>query len=39
MVVLRNCDPPHQLRAQFVAPAQGDPVLRVGKAQQEVTRC
>lgn len=39
LVVLRNCDPPNQLRAQWVAPAKGQPVLRNRPLQGEVTGC
>jgi hypothetical protein len=39
MVVLRNCDPPNQLRAQWVAPAEGEPVLRSRVWQDEVAGC
>lgn len=39
MVVLRNCDPPNQLRAQWVAPSQGEPVLRSRAWQDEVAGC
>lgn len=39
MVVFRNCDPPHQLRAQWVAPVAGEPVLRNRRLQDEVEGC
>lgn len=39
VIVLRNCEPPHQLRAQWVAPASGDPVVRRGRMQTEVQGC
>ncbi len=39
VVVLRNCEPPHQLRGQWVAPAEGDPVVRSGRMQNEVSGC
>ncbi|MEM9764015.1 MAG: hypothetical protein AAF968_16160 [Pseudomonadota bacterium] len=35
LVVLRNCEPPHQLRAQWVAPPTGPPVIREGTMQSE----
>ncbi|MEL6782687.1 MAG: hypothetical protein AAFO51_09940 [Pseudomonadota bacterium] len=35
LVVLRNCEPPHQLRAQWVAPPKGPPVIREGTMQSE----
>ncbi|MEO0632074.1 MAG: hypothetical protein AAFY46_15325, partial [Planctomycetota bacterium] len=35
LVVLRNCEPPHQLRAQWVAPSEGRPVIREGTMQTE----
>lgn len=39
MVVLRNCEAPHQLRAQWVDPADGEPVLRASRLQEEVDGC
>ena len=39
MVVLRNCDLPNQLRAQWVAPSQGEPVSRSRAWQDEVAGC
>lgn len=39
LVVLRNCEPPHQLRVQWIAPATGEPVVREGRMQEEVAAC
>lgn len=39
VIALRNCEPPHQLRAQWVAPESGPPVVRSGRMQSEVERC
>lgn len=39
LIALRNCEPPHQLRAQWVAPESGPPVVRSGRMQSEVERC
>ncbi len=39
LIVLRNCEPPHQLRAQWVAPESGPPVVRSGRMQSEVESC
>ncbi|MEM8625173.1 MAG: hypothetical protein AAGG47_16845 [Pseudomonadota bacterium] len=35
LVVLRNCEAPHQLRAQWVAAPEGPPVIREGTMQTE----
>jgi len=39
VVALRNCESPHQLRGQWVAPADGAPVAREGRMQQETNGC
>jgi hypothetical protein len=39
LIVLRNCEEPHQLRGQWVAPAAGEPVVRQGRMQTEVNAC
>ncbi|MDO5632386.1 MAG: DUF6152 family protein [Paracoccus sp. (in: a-proteobacteria)] len=39
MVVLRNCEAPHQLRAQWINPADDQPVLRSSRWQEEVAAC
>lgn len=39
IIALRNCDPPHQLRAQWIAPPAGEPVVRRGRMQTEVSGC
>jgi len=39
VIALRNCEPPHQLRAQWVAPESGPPVVRSGRMQSEVEHC
>lgn len=39
MVVLRNCESPHQLRAQWINPADKRAVLRSGRWQTEVNGC
>ncbi len=39
VIVLRNCEPPHQLRGQWVRLADGEQVLRRGTMQEEVLGC
>lgn len=39
LIVLRNCDPPHQYRALWVAPVEGLPVNRDRRYQGEVQGC
>ena len=39
VIVLRNCEPPHQLRGQWVRPARGEAVIRGGTLQAEVEGC
>ena len=39
VVVLRNCEPPHQLRGQWISVADGSTVLRSGRVQDEVDGC
>lgn len=39
LVVLRNCEAPHQLRAQWITPNEGAPVLRTGRMQSETPGC
>lgn len=39
VVVLRNCEPPHQLRGQWIAPEAGEPVVRSGRMQSEIGGC
>jgi hypothetical protein len=39
LIVLRNCLAPHQLRAQWVAPSIGDPVVRQSSVQTEIQGC
>lgn len=39
VIALRNCEPPHQLRGQWIQPALGEPVERRGRVQYQVERC
>jgi len=39
VIALRNCEAPHQLRGQWIAPADGAPVVRSGRVQTEVQTC
>lgn len=39
LIVLRNCEPPHQLRVQWVMMANGEQVKRSGRMQNEVEDC
>ena len=39
VVALRNCEPPHQLRGQWIAVPDGTAVLRSGRVQDEVDGC
>jgi Family of unknown function (DUF6152) len=38
-IVYRNCEPPNQLRVQFVQLADGTTVVRPGRVQTEVNGC
>lgn len=39
VIVLRNCEPPHQLRGQWITLANGTTVVRSGQMQREVNGC
>ena len=39
VIAFRNCEAPHQLRGQWVRPADGPPVVRGGTVQYQVRGC
>jgi hypothetical protein len=39
VIVLRNCEPPHQLRGQWIALSDGSEIVREGRMQTEIAGC
>ena len=39
VIAFRNCEPPHQLRGQWIKPQDGAPVARSGRLQYQVEGC
>lgn len=39
VIALRNCEAPHQLRGQWIAPPDGPAVVREGRMQSEIDGC